>query len=250
MHLGSRYTFSLPAPELNDDLVYNVIRSIKECGLTGKAVTFRLDNEASLASLVDRVGRSSSCPASAVITDVVAGYRPQSKGSIEKQVGDVGEVFPDEGVDGDGDEEMIEDELADYSPSHAGDEDGPVIEGDGDGDMEVDWLVNHLLEPDLLYQSMKLELEELEAFGVGDVISESEARRSARESGRRVLTTRWVNSVKRPGLYRSRLVVRDYASMGGTTLAEGIYSPTTSLEGLKLLLALLCKRGSVLSCDV
>ena len=322
MHLGSRYTLSLPAPELNDDLVYNVIRSIKECGLTGKAVTFRLDNEASLVSLVDRVGRSRSCPASAVITDVVAGYRPQSKGSIEKQVdvvksgfwsvwldleaqitkalpeapaegvklplggllwqaavfytsrcynlwccsqdnsttaldrlheefvqktrtrpfgcvlqakvsksrahlekyrgartvkivylgpvhargggiygvplgskeidvfpaaglgkggdvfdagtlvelaseqpliqdnqdperpilfdpvevGDVGEVFPDEGVDGDGDEEMIEDELADYSPSHAGDEDGPVIEGDGDGDMEVDWLANHLLE--------------------------------------------------------------------------------------------------------
>ena len=86
MHLGSRYTLSLPAPELNDDLVYNVIRSIKECGLTGKAVTFRLDNEASLVSLVDRVGRSRSCPASAVITDVVAGYRPQSKGSIEKQV--------------------------------------------------------------------------------------------------------------------------------------------------------------------
>ena len=57
MHLGSRYTLSLPAPELNDDLcrnlVYNVIRSIKECGLTGKAVTFRLDNEASLVSLVD-----------------------------------------------------------------------------------------------------------------------------------------------------------------------------------------------------
>ena len=107
-----------------------------------------------------------------------------------------------------------------------------------------------LLRPDLLYQSMKLELEELEAFGVGEVISEAEARRSARESGRRVLTTRWVNSVKRPGLYRSRLVVRDYASMGGTTLAEGIYSPTTSLEGLRLLLSLLCKRGSVLSCDV
>ena len=41
---------------------------------------------------------------------------------------------------------MIEDELADYSPSHGGDEDGPVIEGDGDGDMEIDWLVNHLLE--------------------------------------------------------------------------------------------------------
>ena len=38
--------------------------------------------------------------------------------------------------------------------------------------------------------------------------------------------------------------------MGGTTLAEGIYSPTTSLEGLRLLLSILCRKGSVLSCDV
>ena len=106
------------------------------------------------------------------------------------------------------------------------------------------------LDPELLYASMKLELEELESFGVGKVISEAEARKSARESGRRVLTSRWVNTIKRKGLYRSRLVVRDYASMGGTTLSEGIYSPTTSLEGLRLLLALLCKKGSVLSCDV
>ena len=102
-----------------------------------------------------------------------------------------------------------------------------------------------VLSPDLLYLSMKLELEELEAFGVGEVIPEYEARKEARSSGRRVLTSRWVNSVKKPGLYRSRLVVRDYASMGGTTLAEGIYSPTTSLEGLRVLLSLLCKRGSV-----
>ena len=62
------------------------------------------------------------------------------------EVGDVGEGFPDEGVDGDGDEEMIEDELADYSPSQVDNEDGPVIGDDGDIDMEVDWLVNHLLE--------------------------------------------------------------------------------------------------------
>ena len=33
------------------------------------------------------------------------------------------------------------------------------------------------LEPDLLYASMKLELEELESFKVGDVIPEREARR-------------------------------------------------------------------------
>ena len=107
-----------------------------------------------------------------------------------------------------------------------------------------------LLDPKLLYLSMKLELEELESFNVGEVVSEREAYRLAKESGRRVLSSRWVNTVKKPGLYRSRLVVRDFAAMGGTTLAEGIYSPTTSLEGLRLLLSVLCRKGSVLSCDV
>ena len=210
--------------------------------------------------------------------------------------------FASEGVDADGDEEMIQDDegLGDYSPSlpPSGDEAQEVIDNEGDMevDMTIDWLTSHLLErvfegpelrasssdvsqsftlkfggsricckvpqhalsetsgevlsPDLLYLSMKLELEELEAFGVGEVIPEYEARKEARSSGRRVLTSRGVNSVKKPGLYRSRLVVRDYASMGGATLAEGIYSPTTSLEGLRVLLSLLCKRGSVLSCDV
>ena len=479
MHLGSRYTLCLPAPELSDDLAFNLTRALKECGLSGKAVTFRLDNEASLVALVERTARHRACTASAVITDVVPGYRPQSKGSIEKQVdimksgfwaiwldleaqinqaqpssdategiklplggllwqacifytarcfnlwstgpgnssvsldrlheeyvqksrtrafGSVcqarvarskahlqryrgartvkivylgpvhargggvygvplngkdidvfpaisvgkeettidvptllglasekplalddqdperptlfepaereeeGEGFPSEGVDADGDEEMIQDDegLGDYSPSlpPSDGEAQEVIDNEGDMevDMSIDWLTSHLLErvfqgpelrasssevsqsftlkfggsricckvpqhalsetsgeplsPDLLYLSMKLELEELEAFGVGEVIPEYEARRDARASGRRVLTSRWVNSVKKPGLYRSRLVVRDYASMGGTTLAEGIYSPTTSLEGLRVLLSLLCKRGSVLSCDV
>ena len=86
MHLGSRYTLCLPAPELSEDLAFNLTRALKECGLSGKAVTFRLDNEASLVALVERTARHRACTASAVITDVVPGYRPQSKGSIEKQV--------------------------------------------------------------------------------------------------------------------------------------------------------------------
>ena len=59
------------------------------------------------------------------------------------------------------------------------------------------------LDPALLYASMKLELEELESFKVGEVVSEREARRLAKESGRRVLSSRWVNTVKKPGLCRS-----------------------------------------------
>ena len=107
-----------------------------------------------------------------------------------------------------------------------------------------------VLETDLLKKSMRLELEELESFKVGESVSEKVARDEARKSNRRVLSRRWVNTVKKPGLYRSRLVVRDFASMGGTTLAEGIYSPTTTLEGLRLLLSVLCQRGSMMSCDV
>ena len=107
-----------------------------------------------------------------------------------------------------------------------------------------------LLSPELLEKSMRLELEELESFKVGVSVPEKKARAEAKESGRRVLSCRWVNTVKKPGMYRSRLVVRDFASMGGTTLAEGIYSPTTTLEGLRLLLSMCCKRGTMLSCDV
>ncbi|CAE7672294.1 unnamed protein product [Symbiodinium sp. CCMP2592] len=475
MHLGSKYTVSLPAMHLDDpDLLHNINRVIREMGLVGKAVTFRMDQEAALGALAEKLTKCDSSPASATLIDVVPGYRPQSKGSIERQVetmkqgfwsvwldlekevakvkqeteavelgkyrlplggllwqacvfyvarcynlwctsvgdsstsidrlheeivnrtrtrpfgclvqaqvskskahhdkfrgartvkavylgpvhakgggifavpvgsseidifsvarmiqgGDIydaktleelslakpllqdtedperpilfdpleapGDDAPDEGagvgMDEDGDEEMIEDELGDCSPSEAPENQEVVND---EGDMEIDWLTNHYLEslfrgpdlraastavaksfdlkfggtkircavpqdavsetsgeklePDLLYASMKLELEELESFKVGEVIPEREARRLAKENGRRVLTSLWVNTVKKKGLYRSRLVVRDYASMGGTTLSEGIYSPTTSLEGLRLLLSMLCRRGSVLSCDV
>ena len=59
-----------------------------------------------------------------------------------------GDDAPDEGagvgIDEDGDEEMIEDELADYSPSEAPPEGSELI--NDEGDMEIDWLTNHYLE--------------------------------------------------------------------------------------------------------
>ena len=106
------------------------------------------------------------------------------------------------------------------------------------------------LDPQLLEKAMRLELEELESFKVGTVVSEEMAKKVARTNGRRILTSRWVNTVKKPGLYRARLVVRDFASFGASTLQEGIYSPTTTLEGLRLLLALVSESGSLISGDV
>ena len=98
---------------------------------------------------------------------------------------------------------------------------------------------------------MKLELEELDAFSVVTIIDEKKARKIAT---RRIHTTRWVITAKpskeNPNRVRARLVVRDYA-LGSSPLAEGIYSPTTSLEALRGVLAIHAVRGgTLLSADV
>ena len=102
-----------------------------------------------------------------------------------------------------------------------------------------------------LEEGMKLELSELDAFGVATIIGEAEARKKAT---RRIHTTRWVltskPSVSNPERVRARLVVRDYA-FGSNPLADGIYSPTTSLEALRGVLAIHGVRGgTLLSADV
>ena len=81
------------------------------------------------------------------------------------------------------------------------------------------------------------------------MVAEEQAKKVARSNGRRILTSRWVNTIKKPGLYRARLVVRDFASFGASTLQARIYSPTTTLEGLRLFLALLSESGTPVSGD-
>ena len=98
---------------------------------------------------------------------------------------------------------------------------------------------------------MKLELEELDAFSVATIIDEVIARKTAT---RRIHTTRWVITSKpskeNPNRVRARLVVRDYA-LGSSPLSEGMYSPTTSLEALRSVLAIhAAKGGTLLSADV
>ena len=102
-----------------------------------------------------------------------------------------------------------------------------------------------------LEEGMRLELSELDAFGVATIIGEAEARKRAT---RRIHTTRWVLTSKpsatNPERVRARLVVRDYA-FGSNPLADGIYSPTTSLEALRGVLAIHAVRGgTLLSADV
>ena len=69
-------------------------------------------------------------------------------------------------------------------------------------------------------------------------MTESEARKLAKEKGVKILTSRWVNTQKTPTLARCRLVVRDFASGAESAFRSGIYAPTSSLDSLRCVLAL------------
>ena len=56
---------------------------------------------------------------------------------------------------------------------------------------------------------------------------------------------------KTDGRIRSRLVCKDFKFRGGTALQEGIYSPTSSLESLRIVLSVSEEQQNVLcSLDV
>ena len=85
VHVASRYSMSIPAMELHDpNLLLNIDRFIREIGLHQKTLGFRCDNEQGLISMCERV--ASQRRENPTIVDVVPGYRPQSKGAVERQV--------------------------------------------------------------------------------------------------------------------------------------------------------------------
>ena len=203
--------------------------------------------------------------------DPERGFQGTDSEYAPSEPGPVGEMDVDEDGDARMDEDDLEGRLIDQlvHESLMGIYRGPDLRAVGSGksrsfevsfcgsvirctvpDNAISETTGEKLDPELLEKAMKLELEELESFKVGKVVSEDYAKKLARMNGRRVLTSRWVNTIKKPGLYRARLVVRDFASFGGSTLQEGIYSPTTTLEGLRLLLALVSESGTLISGDV
>ena len=85
VHLSSHYVLALPAVDLRDKTLERAFdRFVREVGLTGKTVTVWCDNEVSLLAAAERLTARSTV-ARAVI-DPVAGYRPQSKGGVERMV--------------------------------------------------------------------------------------------------------------------------------------------------------------------
>ena len=115
----------------------------------------------------------------------------------------------------------------------------------------ADEYTGEVLEERKLGEGMRLEMEELDNFGVCQVVSEKEAFRLVREAKRRILSTRWVLHYKDGHKrVRCRLVVRDFK--GPTSaLADGIYSPTTTLESVRCLLGMYAHfGGQVISGDI
>ena len=92
VHLSSHYVLALPAVDLRDKtLEHNFDRFVREVGLTGKTVTVRCDNEVSLLAAAERLTARSTV--SRAVVDPVAGYRPQSKGGVERMVSVVKQSF-------------------------------------------------------------------------------------------------------------------------------------------------------------
>ena len=101
-----------------------------------------------------------------------------------------------------------------------------------------DELTGLVLDHSQVVEGMKTEVRQLESLKVGKNMTESEARKLAKEKGVKILTSRWVNTQKTPTLARCRLVVRDFASGAESAFRSGIYAPTSSLDSLRCVLTL------------
>ena len=83
------------------------------------------------------------------------------------------------------------------------------------------------------FLAMQKEIRGLTAVGAGQVLAENVAR----ESGQRIISTRWVTNEKEEAQegVRARIVAKDFAS-GQSARSMGISSPTPSIEALRMVL--------------
>ena len=95
-----------------------------------------------------------------------------------------------------------------------------------------------VLDSGQLDAATRKEYDKLEKLQVGRFVDEAEAVRLSKESGMKILSSRWVHVQKNPDLVRSRLVVCDYRNCGLSSLRENLYSPTAGIVALRICLAL------------
>ena len=114
-----------------------------------------------------------------------------------------------------------------------------------------DELTGAALDFEQVKQGMKTEVQQLERLKVGRCLIEHDTRALTKEKQVTVLTSRWVLTQKTSEMSRCRLVARDFATGGTSALNAGIYAPTSSLDGLRCVLAVsVVKDLSLLTADV
>ena len=114
----------------------------------------------------------------------------------------------------------------------------------------VDELTGSPLDHDQVKEGMKTEVEQLERLKVGSCLVEKEGRQLAKEKRLTVLTSR-VLTQKTATVARCRIGVRDFATGSASALNSGIYAPTSSLDGLRCVLAVsVIEDRSLLTADV
>ena len=98
---------------------------------------------------------------------------------------------------------------------------------------------------------MRTEVESLDKLQVGVLMNEDNAKLLAKNVGIKILGSRWVVTQKSPEIVWCRLVVKDFRTGGGPALLEGIYSPTSSIEAMRFVLAYAAGvQGHLMTLDV
>ena len=115
----------------------------------------------------------------------------------------------------------------------------------------VDELTGSRLDHHQVREGMLTEVRQLEKLKVGKCLPEREGRTLGKEKKVQILTSRWVLTQKTATMARCRLVVRDFATGSASALNSGIYAPTSSLDGLRCILAVAVVEDlSLLTADV
>ena len=103
------------------------------------------------------------------------------------------------------------------------------------------------LDPKMTLQGMLVEFGQMDSNRLGRVLPEESAKKLAVERGQEIIPRRWVNTYKASkDVVRCRCVVQQVSAGAGTAVSLGISSPTASVDGLKMVLALAGYFGSFL----
>ena len=85
------------------------------------------------------------------------------------------------------------------------------------------------MEREHVVEAFRTEFQQLTHLRVGKWVTEAEAKRWSQKQQSKILGTRWV-LVQKPSKVRARVVAKDFRALGLSSLREGHYSPTASLE--------------------